>query len=235
MPPVAHKKRSAAQRAAFQKRATALHARKAAQKGAGSAPSPKLPPPAPPKKNPPRDKSDPPKKDEKEEEEYEVGAERAQACVGCLRSALRGKSPGRCHDAVTKGSRCARCARGKKCVPIPVVALTAANRFLVVRQGREQLPAKVSFDALRTCVRVLLALAGEDPDADDDDDDSVTGMPTRKKQKKEEKKKEKGPVEEEEESSDDDLAPGIDPHAFAAVAAALSAFLTPQKRRKGSK
>lgn len=57
-------------------------------------------------------------KEGSDEDVVELGDKREHACLGCLRSALRGKSEGTCHDSVGKGTRCARCSRGKSCVPM---------------------------------------------------------------------------------------------------------------------
>lgn len=52
--------------------------------------------------------------EEEEEEDDDLGGEPCeQPCLGCLRSALKGKSNGAC--LVGKNSRCARCSKGKTC------------------------------------------------------------------------------------------------------------------------
>ncbi|KAF2475028.1 uncharacterized protein BDR25DRAFT_113610 [Lindgomyces ingoldianus] len=46
------------------------------------------------------------------------GALRVQSCLGCIKSALAGRSSGECHDSATGGSRCWRCSSGHSCLPL---------------------------------------------------------------------------------------------------------------------
>ena len=64
----------------------------------------------------------------------DVGPRRAQVCLGCLKSAIGSKSDGACHDAVGKGTRCARCAKGKPCNEIPADVVPFANIYLAMWQ-----------------------------------------------------------------------------------------------------
>ncbi|RYP20483.1 hypothetical protein DL767_009437 [Monosporascus sp. MG133] len=80
------------------------------------------------------------------------GARRAVPCLGCLRSALAGRSSGECYDAAV-GSRCWRCASGHTCTQVPAVARAAAVRFV---EALENNAPRREVDRLRTAVRVLL-------------------------------------------------------------------------------
>ena len=64
------------------------------------------------------------------------GALHADPCLGCLRSALAGRSNGQCHDATT-GSRCWKCASGHVCAPVPVSVLPMARRLVASLVGGE--------------------------------------------------------------------------------------------------
>ena len=64
------------------------------------------------------------------------GALRADPCLGCLRSALAGRSNGQCHNATT-GSRCWKCASGHVYAPVPVSVLPIAWRLVTSLVSRE--------------------------------------------------------------------------------------------------
>ena len=52
------------------------------------------------------------------------GQLRQVPCLGCVRSALRGRSDGLCYDTVGGGTRCWRCASGHSCVRLYVLILS---------------------------------------------------------------------------------------------------------------
>ncbi|RYP43671.1 hypothetical protein DL768_009789 [Monosporascus sp. mg162] len=90
------------------------------------------------------------------------GARRAVPCLGCLRSALAGRSTGECFDAAV-GSRCWRCASGHTCTPVYV---PPAPRELFPLLTTDRSPAVASaaaeMDRLRAAVRVLLEGGAEE-------------------------------------------------------------------------
>jgi hypothetical protein len=73
--------------------------------------------------------------DNEDDSESDVhGEERSSVCLACLRSALAGRSDGRCYDiAVGRSSRCERCHKqSHACRPIPEHVLLAARKFFQV-------------------------------------------------------------------------------------------------------
>jgi hypothetical protein len=61
----------------------------------------------------------------------ERGALRNNTCLGCLKSALAGRSKGECYENTTQpGRRCYRCVSGHSCLPIPQYAALTAAKFL---------------------------------------------------------------------------------------------------------
>ncbi|KAL7624409.1 hypothetical protein AAE478_005973 [Parahypoxylon ruwenzoriense] len=59
-------------------------------------------------------------------------------CMGCLRSALAGRSTGQCYDTVGNGSRCWRCASGHSCLPVPEGVTSMARNFVSARVSGDQ-------------------------------------------------------------------------------------------------
>lgn len=78
-----------------------------------------------------------------------VGARRAVPCLGCLRSALAGRSAGSCFEQANPGrsKRCARCASGHQCLPVPALARRAATALVEALENDS--PKAVSFSLTR--------------------------------------------------------------------------------------
>ncbi|KAF2463948.1 uncharacterized protein BDR25DRAFT_382968 [Lindgomyces ingoldianus] len=66
------------------------------------------------------------------------GALRVQSCLGCIKSALAGRSSGECHDSATGGSRCWRCSSGHSCLPLPPVAVVYARRLVAALVAEDE-------------------------------------------------------------------------------------------------
>ena len=64
-----------------------------------------------------------------------LGPENRNPCVGCVRSAIGGRSNGECHENALGGDRCWRCASGHRCVPVPVHARRICRQFLEARRS----------------------------------------------------------------------------------------------------
>ncbi|KAF2469087.1 uncharacterized protein BDR25DRAFT_51002 [Lindgomyces ingoldianus] len=92
---------------AARSRAAALRGRVASK----PAPTPRQPAPPTPRRRPLPAPASTPRRPP-------PGALRAQSCLGCIKSALAGRSSGECHDSATGGSRCWRCSSGHSCLPL---------------------------------------------------------------------------------------------------------------------
>ncbi|KAF1938448.1 hypothetical protein EJ02DRAFT_22585 [Clathrospora elynae] len=84
------------------------------------------------------------------------GALRVHPCLGCVRSALAGRSSGECFDQSGGGSRCFRCASGHSCVPVLVCSkYVTLCCFLYYPAPRSQPPLPQS--SWPRCRAVLLS------------------------------------------------------------------------------
>ncbi|OAF55178.1 hypothetical protein VC83_08404 [Pseudogymnoascus destructans] len=94
-----------------------------------------------------------------------VGARRAVACLGCVRSAVAGKSLGDCHDqpgAIPGVGRCWRCASGHSCMPVPAAVAPSAAALLAGLAADPALSV-AKRNRLRGYVRDALAVADKKP------------------------------------------------------------------------
>ncbi|KAF1945178.1 hypothetical protein EJ02DRAFT_451744, partial [Clathrospora elynae] len=87
------------------------------------------------------------------------GALRVHPCLGCVRSALAGRSSGECFDQSGGGSRCFRCASGHSCVPASALAAPIAAKFLAALQGGAP---ESQLRKLRIALRVVLEASAEE-------------------------------------------------------------------------
>jgi hypothetical protein len=116
----------------------------------------------------------------------EEGAHREEPCLGCLKSALAGKSNGDCFENIKNNkitARCYKCASGHTCLPIPRSVLPAAKECLVlISRGwkstdkavvnKASSPSELTHQVLtflklrkyKSCVRVLLEIAKNSPE-----------------------------------------------------------------------
>jgi hypothetical protein len=60
----------------------------------------------------------------------ELGPLRDTPCLGCVRSALAGRSNGACYDNKAGGRRCYRCSSGHNCRPVPPAAAPVCSKFI---------------------------------------------------------------------------------------------------------
>ena len=87
--------------------------------------------------------------EEEEEEEEENAGRRVDPCLGCVRSALAGKSTGACYNKAGKaGGRCVRCSAGHSCVAAPAALLPVARRLSAALKATPVVKS-VGFAALR--------------------------------------------------------------------------------------
>ncbi|TPX10718.1 uncharacterized protein E0L32_008287 [Thyridium curvatum] len=74
-------------------------------------------------------------------------SERIPPCLGCARSALAGKSDGRCYDSETAGARYERCTAGGRCDPMYESRFPKTSFVLLIRAAspRDALPVVLFF------------------------------------------------------------------------------------------
>ncbi|KAF1935086.1 hypothetical protein EJ02DRAFT_439461 [Clathrospora elynae] len=81
------------------------------------------------------------------------GTLRVHPCLGCVRSALAGRSSGECFDQSGGGSRCFQCASGHSCIPASALAAPIAAKFLALLQGSAP---ELQLRKLRIALHVVL-------------------------------------------------------------------------------
>ncbi|KAF1938979.1 hypothetical protein EJ02DRAFT_457406, partial [Clathrospora elynae] len=87
------------------------------------------------------------------------GALRVHPCLGCVRSALAGRSSGECFNQSGGGSWCFRCASGHLCVPASALAAPIAAKFLAALQGGAP---ESQLRKLRIALRVVLEASAKE-------------------------------------------------------------------------
>ncbi|KAF1945181.1 hypothetical protein EJ02DRAFT_59430 [Clathrospora elynae] len=120
------------------------------------------------------------------------GALQVHPCLGCVRSALAGRSYGECFDQLGGGSRCFRCASGHSCVPVSAPAAPIAAKFLAALQGGV---SESQLKKLRTALRVVLDSFAEELGSGEEKEEEVEeiedspklpqGLPERRERIKE--------------------------------------------------
>ncbi|KAH8598600.1 hypothetical protein B0O99DRAFT_738803 [Bisporella sp. PMI_857] len=99
--------------------------------------------------------------EEEEEEEEENAGRRVDPCLGCVRSALAGKSTGACYNRAGKaGGRCVRCSAGHSCVAAPAALLPVARRLSAALEATPVVKSRVN--KLRGALRVLIEVEEEE-------------------------------------------------------------------------
>ncbi|GAB1312685.1 hypothetical protein MFIFM68171_02895 [Madurella fahalii] len=87
------------------------------------------------------------------------GERRSEACLGYVLSALSGRSSGACYDKVGGGNRYFRCSAGKKCEPLPAIAVPWAAKLTAAIEANESGPKIRSY---WTTLRMLLGVEDEE-------------------------------------------------------------------------
>ena len=87
------------------------------------------------------------------------GARRAVPCVGCVRSAIAGRSSGECFDNKSGGNRCFRCSSGHICRALPTAAAAICTKFVNARINRAPRGVILPFPSLATVDLMLTHIA----------------------------------------------------------------------------